>query len=172
MKGIIIYKGKYGATRQYAIWLGNILNIPAVVAGSEAKGDLESVDYIILGTSVYIGKLQLRQWVEQHQDLLLRKRLFLFLVAGTPVSEKEKLQEYIAVNVSAEIRSRCSCFFLPGKLVFNKLSLPDKILLRMGSWLAKKRGENIVMTDYNHVSRELLFEIVDAVGKLNEAAIK
>jgi menaquinone-dependent protoporphyrinogen IX oxidase len=172
MKGIIIYKGKYGATRQYAIWLGNILNIPAVIAGIEMKEQLQAADYIIMGTSVYIGKLQLRKWIEQHRDLLISKRLFLFLVAGTPVSEKEKLEEYITVNVGAEIRSRCNCFFLPGKLEFKKLSLLDKILLKMGARLAKTRGESIVMTDYNNVKREQLLEIVSAVGKLNEVAVK
>lgn len=172
MKGIIIYKGKYGATRQYATWLGNILNVPAVAAGTEMREQLQAADYIIMGTSVYIGKLQLRKWIEQHRDLLISKRLFLFLVAGTPVSEKEKLEEYITVNVGAEIRSRCSCFFLPGKLEFKKLSLLDKILLKMGARLAKTRGESIVMTDYNNVKREQLLEIVSAVGKLNEVAIK
>lgn len=172
MKGIIIYKGKYGATRQYAIWLGNILNIPAILAGGEMEEQLKAADYIIMGTSVYIGKLQLRKWIEKHRKLLVSKELFLFLVAGTPVSEKEKLQEYITANIAAEIRTRCNCFFLPGKLEFNKLSLSDKILLRIGSSLAKGRGESIVTTDYNDVKRELLFGIVDMLGKLNEVSVK
>ena len=30
MKGIIIYKSKYGATKQYADWLGELLHIPSV----------------------------------------------------------------------------------------------------------------------------------------------
>ncbi|MGO4292176.1 flavodoxin domain-containing protein [Chitinophaga sp. RAB17] len=172
MRGIIIYKGKYGATRQYAIWLGNILNIPAILAGIEMNEQLKAADYIIMGTSVYIGKLQLRKWIEKHRELLVSKRLFLFLVAGTPVSEKEKLQEYITANIAADIRTRCNFFFFPGKLEFNKLSLSDKILLRIGSSLAKSRGENIATTDYNDVKRELLFGIVDMLGKLNEVAVK
>lgn len=171
MRGIIIYKGKYGATRQYAIWLGNILDIPAIAAGNESKEQLNAADYVIMGTSVYIGKLQLRKWMEEHRDLLVSKKLFLFLVAGTPVSEREKLQEYITINVGAEIRTRCSYFFLPGKLAFRELSLPDKILLRMGAWLAKRRGETIVMTDYNNVTRDQLSEIVAAVNKLKEVAV-
>ena len=32
MKGIIIYKGKYGATAQYAQWLGEELNFPVHVS--------------------------------------------------------------------------------------------------------------------------------------------
>ncbi|HEY9258565.1 flavodoxin domain-containing protein [Chitinophaga sp.] len=172
MKGIIIYKGKYGATRQYAIWLGNILDIPVVMAGNETQQQLREAEYIIMGTSVYIGKLQLRKWIAKHHDLLINKDLFLFLVAGTPVAEKEKLQGYITANISSDISTRCSCFFLPGKLEFNKLSLSDKILLRIGSRLAKSRGENIATADYNNVKREFLFSIVDVLSKLNDVTVK
>jgi len=172
MKGIIIYKGKYGATRQYAIWLGAALHIPAIMAGTETLQQLNDADYIIMGTSIYIGKLQLRTWISQHRDILVNKKLLLFLVAGTPVTEKEKLQEYITANVDAEIRSRCNCFFLPGKLAFKKLSLPDKILLTIGAKLAKGRGESIVVNDYNDVKKEHLSGIVDMVGHLNEAVLK
>jgi len=172
MKGIIIYKGKYGATSQYAIWLGAALRIPAIMAGTETLQQLNDADYIIMGTSVYIGKLQLRTWMNRYRDLLVTKKLFLFLVAGTPVAEKEKLQGYITSNVCAEIKTRCSCFFLPGKLNFKKLSLPDKILLTMGARLAKGRGENIAVKDYNEVKKEHLSAIVDAVSQLNEVVLK
>ncbi|CAL1518875.1 flavodoxin domain-containing protein [Chitinophaga sp. MM2321] len=171
MKGIIIYKGKYGATRQYALWLGTILNIPAVIAGSETADQLNQYDYIILGSSIYIGKLQLRKWIRRHQDLLIKKQLFLYLVAGTPASEKEKLQEYITTNISAEIRTRCNLFFLPGKLEFKKLSLPDKILLSIGSRLAKGGDESIVTKDYNDVKKEHLSEIINMVTKLSRVPV-
>ena len=37
MKGIIIYKGKYGATRQYADWLGKELNLQIAHPGNYIK---------------------------------------------------------------------------------------------------------------------------------------
>ena len=30
MKGLVIYKGKYGATEQYAMWIGQELQMPVV----------------------------------------------------------------------------------------------------------------------------------------------
>ncbi|MBS0030689.1 flavodoxin domain-containing protein [Chitinophaga sp. 22321] len=168
MKGIIIYKGKYGATRQYATWLAAALNIQAVMAGKETKSQLKDADYIIMGTSVYIGKLQLRRWVKYNQKQLANKKLFLYLVAGTPLSEKEKLQAYITTNISSEISTRCTCFFLPGRLVFKKLSWVDRCLLTMGAHLAKGRGENIVTADYNDVQREHLSDIIKMVRDLNK----
>ncbi|HVI45079.1 MAG TPA: flavodoxin domain-containing protein [Chitinophaga sp.] len=163
MNGIIIFKGKYGATRQYAVWLGSMLGIPAVAAGTEAQEQLQKADVVILGTSIYIGKLQLRNWIKQHRQLLYNKRLFLFLVCGTPLNETEKLHGYINDNLPAEIRNRCTCFFYPGKLEFSKLSLIDRILLTLGAKLAKSKGETIRITDYNQVSKEHLDALAAAV---------
>nr|WP_295868276.1 flavodoxin domain-containing protein [uncultured Chitinophaga sp.] len=168
-KGIIIYKGKYGATQQYAAWLAAALDIDAVTAGKETKAQLANAGYIILGTSIYIGKIQLRRWINNHREQLAGKRLFLFLVAGTPVSEKQKLEAYITANISADIRSVCQFFFLPGKLEFKKLSRIDRWLLSVGARLAKGRGENIVTADYNDVRQENLSGIIKAVREINAA---
>lgn len=171
MKGIIIYKGKYGATYQYALWLGEMLGMPFVAAGSESKNQLEAAGCIIMGTSIYIGKLQLRKWLKLHQEVLSNKKLFLFLVAGTPPSEQEKLQDYINTNVGIEIRNRCSFFFLPGKLEFKKLSWRDKLLLTIGARLSKNKGEIISTADYNNVRKEALLPMVNAIGKSQEAVV-
>ncbi|TWF34828.1 menaquinone-dependent protoporphyrinogen IX oxidase [Chitinophaga polysaccharea] len=171
MKGIIIYKGKYGATQQYATWLSAALSIPVVAAGKETKDQLEDADYIIMGTSIYIGKLQLRDWVKKNQGLLAGKKLFLYLVAGTPVAEKEKLEGYITANIVADISNKCTCFFLPGKLEFRKLSWVDKCLLTIGARLAKGRGESIRVADYNDVKVEYLSGLIASVHKLSEVSV-
>lgn len=165
MKGLIIYKGKYGATRQYALWLGATLGVPVIFAGTETRQQLEEADYIILGSSIYIGKLQLRKWLQQRGGAIVNKRLFLFLVSGTPSSQKEKLQGYLAENIAEPVRSRCIPFFLPGKLEFNKLSWIDRLLLTIGSKLANDKTEDISMEDYNEVKREHLEDIINAVRK-------
>lgn len=171
MKGIIIYKGKYGATQQYAAWLSAALNIPMVTAGIETKDQLENADYIIMGTSVYIGKLQLRQWVKKNEGLLAGKKLFLYLVAGTPAAEKEKLEGYITASIGTGISRQCSCFFLPGKLEFRKLSWIDRCLLTIGARLAKGRGESIRVADYNDVKAEHLSGLIASVRKLSELPV-
>ncbi|MDR6568244.1 flavodoxin domain-containing protein [Chitinophaga ginsengisegetis] len=170
MKGLIIYKGKYGATRQYSLWLGSMLGWPVIPAGSETAQQLADADCIILGSSIYIGKLQLRKWLEQHGDAIISKRLFLFLVSGTPSSDKGKLEGYLAANISESLRSRCVPFFLPGKLEFNKLSWIDKLLLTIGSKLASDKTDDISMEDYNDVKKEHLEAIFNAVRKPSEVA--
>lgn len=166
MKGIIIYRGKYGATRQYAVWLGNALELPAVPAGTETTAQLLDTDFVILGSSIYIGKLQLKKWIRENEDFLSGRKVYLFVVTGTPLNEKEKLRGYIKSNVPEVIEKRCKYFFFPGKLEFNKLSWSDKLLLRIGAWLSKGSKNEIPLADYNRVDREQINGLVEAVNYL------
>ena len=162
MNGVIVYKGKYGATLQYAIWLGAALNLQVLktdLAKPEAWKIAEA-DYVIIGTSVYIGKLQVAAWLKQHAPLLEGKKLLFFIVAGTPPGETEKLMSYYMQGVPESLRRTASVHFLPGSLQYSRLSLMDKMLLRIGSRLGAQKGEKIGMSDYNHVRKENLAPVI------------
>lgn len=163
MKGIVIYKGKYGATRQYAEWLGDALGFYVLSAGQETKEQLAGADYVLLGSSIYIGKLQMREWLEKNKALVANKKVYLFIVAGTPLHEKVKLEGYYKANVPPDMLGKIKYYFLPGKLEFKKLSWMDKLLLKTGSMLAKRSGETISTTDYNEVKRENITVLIDDV---------
>lgn len=166
MKGIVVYKGKYGATQQYAAWLGETLELPVVQAGAETTAQLADADFVILGSSIYIGKLQLKKWIRDNSDYLAARKIYLFLVTGTPLDEKEKLMGYIKANVPEDVRKRCKYYFFPGKLEFDKLSWGDKLLLRVGAWLSKGSKNEIPLADYNRVDREQTESLVQAVNYL------
>jgi menaquinone-dependent protoporphyrinogen IX oxidase len=161
MKGIIIYRGKYGATRQYAEWLSSALGLAVLPAGLETKEQIASASHIIIGSSIYIGKLQMREWLKKNQLLLTDKKVYLFIVAGTPPNEKEKLEGYFKANVPPGMLGKIKHYFLPGKLEFKKLSWIDKLLLKTGAMLAKQSGETISTTDYNEVKRENITALTD-----------
>jgi len=165
MKGMIIYKGKYGATRQYAIWLGTALELPVEQAGSETAEQLADADYVIMGASVYMGKLQMKSWMKENLTFLSTKKLYLFVVSGTPLDDVNRLQEYVKNNVPEELRSRVECFFFPGKLEFNKLSLKDKLLLKIGAWLSKgSEKDKVQLSDYNKVNRVNIARLVEVAA--------
>ena len=90
MKGLVIYKGKYGATKQYAMWVGQELHLPVASADRFPRRELPKYDYIIIGSSVYIGKLEIRKWVRKNFAVLTTKKTFLFQVAASPADQKEK----------------------------------------------------------------------------------
>lgn len=164
MKGILIYKGKYGATRQYAEWIGSHLNIPVTPPGKLKNADLEASDYVIVGGSVYVGKWQLRNWVRQHSDLLQNKKLFIFIVCATPPDQLDKLQVIARNNIPPALLDTCHLFYLHGKMTVKKLSWSDRFFLKMGAKLEKdpvKKKE--MLTDFNGVKRENIFPLVHEV---------
>ena len=166
MKGLIVFKGKYGATAQYANWMGEELNFPVCSADGISNKDLQPYDLVIIGTSVYIGKLQITRWLKDNLAGLKSKKIFLFLVAGTPPDQKEKLEPYIRTGVPAELMANCIIFFLPGRLIIKNLSWKDRFMLKMGARLAKDAAvKKAMLTDYDHVKKENIIVPVKEIKK-------
>jgi menaquinone-dependent protoporphyrinogen IX oxidase len=162
MKGIIIYKGKYGATRQYAEWLSEKFKLFAAPADDIMNEQLEDYDFFILGCSVYVGKLQLSAWLTENLQLLAGKKIFFFLVSGTPPGEVEKLNKYIQSGVPDQIRNNSEIYFLHGKMKMKELSLKDRFILRLGAMLLKDPvAKNKMLTDFNEVKMENLNPLIN-----------
>ncbi len=168
MKGIVIYKGKYGATSQYAQWLGEELGLQVKSADTVKHDEAGSFDYLILGSSVYIGKLQLEAWLSKNEEILTGKKIFFFLVAGTPPSETEKLMSYIRKGIPELLFPFCEYYFLPGKLDMKVLSWKDKFMLRMGARLAKDPADRVnMLTPYDNVKKDNLLTLMEDVHRFH-----
>ena len=164
MAGIIIYKGKYGATEQYSAWLAQELKIPNYQAETENPEILNHCNYVVLGTSVYVGTFQLAKWIRKHQQSLQGKKIFLFVVCGTPASEKEKLNALIQKNIPPSLLSNTAVFFLKGRMIKSKLSVFDRFVLRMGASMVSDPVEKKTMlTDFDEVKKESLQDLIRSV---------
>ncbi|MEO6611654.1 MAG: flavodoxin domain-containing protein [Chitinophagaceae bacterium] len=164
MKAIIIYQGKYGATKQYALWLGRELSLPVRNATYISREQLDHYDTLLIGTSVYIGQLQVKKWLKKNLDFIRNKKIILFQVAGTAPEEKEKRQAYNLAGIPAEIMSNCECYFLPGRMILKDLSWKDRFMLKIGARLAKSKDDKkIMLTDYDHVKKENLSEMLKGI---------
>ncbi|HTQ28315.1 MAG TPA: flavodoxin domain-containing protein [Puia sp.] len=165
MKGVVVYRGKYGATRDYAVWMGDLLGMPVVDAADTDGSILMGCDPIVIGSSVYIGKLLAGDWMKKNLSMLKNKKLFLFIVCGTPVEEHEQLERIVRKNVPMEIRNRCEIFFLRGRMRRKDLSFGDRLLLRVGALFAKTRSQRErMLTDFDNVSKINIVPLVDKVN--------
>ncbi|WP_165806719.1 flavodoxin domain-containing protein [Chitinophaga parva] len=170
MKGIIIYRSKYGATSQYAAWLSAALNIPAVAQQQLSRDQLASAGYVILGSPIYMGKLLMRKWLQRQEAALAGKQLFLYLVTATKPDKVEKLQGYIRLNVPPGIRSNCRCFFFPGKIIYRQLSLADKMKVKTGSLLARLMHKKLDVSEFNNVDEAHIQELVQDIARFTGAS--
>lgn len=96
MKNIIIYSTKYGFVEKCIDILKyklksktDILNI-----ASKRYPDLNEYEWIILGSSIYAGRIQkdLNQYIEKNIKMLLTKKTALFICSG---AEGEKADKYL-----------------------------------------------------------------------------
>ncbi len=166
MKGIIVYKGKYGATMQYAQWLAEDLNLLAIRADESLTETLLPYDFIILGSSVYIGKLQISKWLSNNLAAIRGKKIFFFQVAATPPEEKKKLNGYFRSGIPGEIREQCEVYYYQGKMILKDLSWKDRFMLKMGARLTKDpAAKKTMLTDFDQVKKENITNLVNAVRK-------
>ena len=167
MKGLVIYKGKYGATKQYAMWIGQELQLPVASADRFPVDELLNYDYFILGSSVYIGKLEIKDWLKKNFYVLQNKMIFFFQVAASPVEQIEKRQSYNKASLPPSILKNIQFYYLSGRMIMRNLSGWDRFMLNMGAKLTKDPVEKkIMLTDFNHVKKENIFPIIEAVRTL------
>ncbi len=167
MKNLIVYKGKYGATYQYAKWLSEEFELPVLRSEDCQLNEIPTGNLLILGSSVYIGKLQISRWVTQYYNQLEGWNLLLFVVSGTPLNETEKLKTYLQSSLPAPLIKRCTVFFLPGRLVYKDLSWRDRLLLRIGAMFAgSKKEKTKMLAGYDDVKIEHLAAIRLEIKKM------
>ena len=171
MKGIILSKSRYGATRQYAGWLSAELGLPVQSPEDLTKEKLSLFDYIVIGSSVYVGKLLIGKWLRKNSALLRDKKIFLFIVCGTPNSEPRQQRSIIKKNVPASLQGPASIFFLPGRLIKQKLTRKDALLLKLGAWLEKNPiRKKAMQSDTDEVKMENLSKISDSVRRFTSGS--
>ena len=163
MNGLIIFQSKYGATAQYAAWLSEQLHWPAVSVDKLDNKQLDDAETVILGTSIYIGKALIRKWLSKHLDLLHGKRVFLFIVCGTPADRREELEKIREHVVPEALQLGTAPFFFPGRMLFRKLSWKDRLLLQLGARLMKKDGQKNILQDYDGMDKAVIRPLVSAV---------
>ena len=161
MKGIVVFKGKYGSTAQYAKWVGEALHVPVVTSEEISETLLQGFDTIIIGSAVYMGKLLIKDWLKQHQEMLRNKKLFLFGVCGTPSSEYEKLREIVRTSVPPVLLNQCNVQFFRGRMILKNLSWLDRFLLRMGARLQKDpAAKQEMLKEFDAVKKESLTDLL------------
>ena len=166
MKGLVIYKGKYGASKQYAMWIGQELQLPVASADRFPVDEIPKYDYFILGSSVYIGKLEIRNWLKRHFKLLQSKKIFFFQVAASPAAQIEKRENYNKASLPPSILKDIQFYYLPGRMIMRNLSRWDRFMLKMGARLTKDPAEKKrMLTNFDHVKKENVLPLIEAARR-------
>jgi menaquinone-dependent protoporphyrinogen IX oxidase len=153
MNGHVIFTSKYGATKQYAEWIGQHFNIP-VHSTELLKNDVPVGDYYILGSPVYMGKVIISSWLKAHESFFRNKKVFLFVVGGTRPEEKEAVSRIMSDNFPHDNSIKIETFYLRGRCTKSLLGFKDRLLLSIGAALAGSKEKRMEMlSDFNDVNK-------------------
>lgn len=143
MKGAIFFSGQYGSTAHYSQWLSEATGLP-VYDVKQPHPALSEFDFLVLGSSVIIGKLTIHKWVKHHIDDILTKPIAVFSVAGAPPGPERNT--WIANSLPEALVAKMQHVALRGRLDINNVGWWTRLVLKIGAWATKDDQEKREMT--------------------------
>lgn len=158
MKTIIIYTSKYGCAEKAAYLLKNLLGEGTEVVNlmHAKEPTLERYDTVILGGSIYYGKIQkqMTAFASKYQNELGKKRVGLFICAG---AKGEQATQELKSSFPEELYNQSITKEVFGDEIYEeKLTLLDRLVLRM------VKGKN---KSVNGLSKETIERFALAMNK-------
>jgi len=161
MKILILYKSRHGTTKQYAGWL--LEYFPnAVIASIDSFDVKKLVDFesVILGSSVYAGKILAAGFLTSNWKLFKDKKMFFFVVGMLPESNSASTKGYLAIP--EEILKHIGYAKLPGAFNFADMNFMEKLIIKIISlFISKEKGKTIPMAD-----KSFLKPVIDYFGAI------
>jgi len=120
----VIYKSKYGTTRQYAEWIASELDASLYEASSIKPVRLAEYDVVVYGGGLYAGGIIGVNLVTKNPC----KSLVVFTVGAADPSITD-YSDIISKNITKELLSKIKIFHLRGGLDYTKMTLIHRIMM-------------------------------------------
>jgi len=132
MSTVILYSTKYGTAAKCAGLLADMASeeIKAVNIKTAPDFSVEPFETVVLGASVYVGKIQpeMTSFCRKNLNLLLTKKLGLFICSG---DHSEKGLEYLKLFGEELHRHAKSKKLFGDEICWEKLNFFEKLAMRM-----------------------------------------
>jgi len=129
MQGMVIYKSKYGSTKQYAEWIAEETKLPLKDIKEVSQSDFKSGETVIICSYIHTGLVVVRKWITKNWKILKNKNIFLLSVSGTPPEEKKYIDGFFEKSFPADMREKIKYYPVRGKYIFKNMSYFDKKLI-------------------------------------------
>ncbi len=162
MSKIVIYKSRYGSTKDYADWIAAALGCEAVEAKTVKADDLEKYDTIVYGGGLYAEVINGVSLITKNIERLGGKKIAVFSTGITPLDCREYYDTYvIEKNFKSGVPENVRVFNFMGKMILDELSFPHRAAI--------KTLKKIMSGKENPTEMEkLLVELCDADGDFTD----
>ena len=128
-KGIILYRSKYGATKQYAKWLQEALGYDCEQATGAAFRRAGEYDAVIFCGAIYASGLKGFSLLKKNAEKLRGKRLAVFCV-GAPPYDETAFSSFRQRHFSGEM-AQTPVFYGRGAWNTDEMTVVDRTLCNM-----------------------------------------
>ena len=136
MKGIIIYFTAYGTTKKYAEWISDEIDVETRSHKDVTDSELQSSDYIIVGSFVMAHKLIISKWLSKKEAILKDKELFFYSVSGAKPGAKE-LDNIFKISLPESLYKDAKTYQFGGKMRYEDLNGFHKLMIKIGILIEK-----------------------------------
>lgn len=123
MKGVVLYKSRYGHSSLYAKWIAEELDFELKELSSFKKKEINEYQTIIFGSGVYMNRLNAIKYVLK---MFQTKPIIIFACAGNDNVQSE-IDHIVQSNFSKQEITFHTFFYLPGGVDFTKVKGFHKI---------------------------------------------
>ena len=164
MNAIVIYKSKYGSTKQYAEWIAEELSCEAVDAKHVKVSDLLGYDTIICGGGLYAEVIAGANLITKNIEQLKDKKLIVFSTGITPLDCHEYYDTLVREkNFKGDSLSYVKVYHFMGKMILNELSVVHRTAIRALKKLMSGKENPSQM-------EQMLIDLCDADGDFTDRA--
>ena len=117
----VIYKSKYGTTKQYAEWIASELDASLFDVSSIKSAHLKNYDVVVYGGGLYAGGIIGANLITKNPC----KSLVVFTVGAADPSITD-YSDILSKNFTKELLSRIKIFHLRGGMDYTKMNLVHK----------------------------------------------
>ena len=162
MNAIVVYKTKYGSTKNYADWIGEELNCKVADAKEVTIDELEKYDTIVYGGGLYAEVINGVSLITKNIDRLKDKKIAVFTTGITPLDCRDYYDKLVVEkNFKSGIPSCVKIFNFTGKMVMDELSTVHRTALKTLKKIMLSKKEPTEM-------EKLLIKLCDADGDFSE----
>ena len=162
MNSIVIYKSKYGSTKQYALWIAEELGCKAIDQKDADINELIKYDVIIYGGGLYAEVINWVYLITKNIAKLKDKKIIVFSTGITPLDCREYYDKYVYDKNFRNVEcSNIKIYNFMGKMILDELSLIHRTALKSLKKLMQSKENPTIM-------EKMLIDLCDADGDFSD----
>jgi menaquinone-dependent protoporphyrinogen IX oxidase len=159
----VIFKTKYGHTKQYAEWISEKLKCDLFEQSEISAEKMLEYDSIVYGGGLYASGILGIELITKNFSSLMGKNIVVFTVGLADPNIKSQFEPIINKNFTDEMQKRINIFHLRGGINYKELGIVHKAMMAaLKSSVKNKKGE---LTDEDRLMLETYGEKIEFTDK-------